>query len=243
MKKFTTKEFVGVSIFAALCVLMATTPQIGFIKIPILPFDITLLFIPVILGTILYKTKAGLILGFVFGVSSLAVAYLRPITPFDLFFQNPIVSVIPRVLLPLVFVGIYKIQERLNPRVMCIVLGTIFLILGIYLMISKWELTVPIVLIFLAIVCILITFIAHYYEYNKVKYFIPTLLSVIIHSIMVISAIGILYFDSSKLSISYENISAFIIISVISNGVFEAVTSSLLIQLIAPRVKEFLSNE
>ncbi len=243
MEKFTTKEFVGVSLFAAISAIMGAVPQFGYIKLGFLPIDITIMFIPVILGTILYGRKAGLILGLVFGLSSLIVAWMRPATPFDLTFQNPIVSVLPRVIFPLIFVLIFNIQERINPKIMCIVFAVVFGVSGGYLLYAKWDLTVSLVFVFLAIVCIGLVVITHFYDYEKVNYLIPTLLAVIFHSIMVISLIGIFYFDSLNKDYNFENLSAFIIIIVLSNGVIEATTTSVIIQLIAPRIRRAVTNE
>ncbi len=243
MKKFTTKEFVGVTLFAAISVVMGAIPQFGYIKLGFLPIDITLLFIPVLLGTILYGRKAGLILGLVFGLSSLIVAWFRAATPFDLAFRNPIVSVVPRVIFPMFFLLIYDIQEKLNPKIMCIAFSVIFILTGGYLLYAKWDLTVSLVVLFLGLVCIILTLVSHYYDYAKVKYLIPALLSVILHSIMVVSAIGLLYFEAINKEYGFENVSAFIIIIVISNGIIEAATTSFLIQIISPRIKEVVTNE
>lgn len=90
------KNFVLMSVISALIVLMAVVPYLGYIQITIASF--TIIHIPVIIGSVILGKKNGAILGLVFGLSSMFVALIRPTNPIDLLFQNPLVSVLPRVL-------------------------------------------------------------------------------------------------------------------------------------------------
>lgn len=66
-----TRYMVELSLMSAIVILMALTP-LGYIKTPFL--SITLLTIPVAVGAIILGPKAGAILGFVFGATSLCLA-------------------------------------------------------------------------------------------------------------------------------------------------------------------------
>jgi uncharacterized membrane protein len=59
------------------------------------------MFIPTIVTSIVMGPKAGALMGFCAGVATLLRALLAPLTPFDVFFLNPLISVLPRI-----FVGV-----------------------------------------------------------------------------------------------------------------------------------------
>lgn len=96
------------AMFMAIIFVMAYVPMLGFIQIPGL-MAITIIHIPVIIAGILLKTRGGLIVGTTFGLSAMAIAFLRPSGIFDIFFQNPLVSVLPRILFGLSVYYIYKL--------------------------------------------------------------------------------------------------------------------------------------
>lgn len=95
----------------ALFLLMWATP-LGYL--PITPLGVTLLTIPVALAAMLYGLPAGLFLGAAFGLSSLYRAFSQP-TPFNVPFMDPIVSVFPRLLIPIVVWALAKLL-RFDPR-------------------------------------------------------------------------------------------------------------------------------
>ena len=69
------------------------------------------MFIPTIVTSIVMGPKAGALMGFCAGTATLMRALLAPLTPFDVFFLNPLVSILPRI-----FVGVvpYFIYTPLN---------------------------------------------------------------------------------------------------------------------------------
>lgn len=99
-KSQSVKELTFLSLFIAIIITMAMVPSLGFITIG--PVSFTIIHIPVLIVAFLFNKKMGVIAGLTFGLSSMAVAFLRPTTPFDMVFQNPLVSVLPRMLFPLV---------------------------------------------------------------------------------------------------------------------------------------------
>ena len=90
--------------------LMSAVPFLGFIQIP--PIAITLVHIPVIIGTILFGWKAGILFGLTFGVSSMLVAITRGAAT-DVLFINPLVSVLPRVLFGALIFPLYSFLSKL----------------------------------------------------------------------------------------------------------------------------------
>lgn len=96
----TTKELATLSMLSALTILLGAVPNIGIIQIG--PVSLTILHIPVIIASILFGVKGGLIIGTIFGITSWVVAVTRAFSAIDLLFVNPLVSILPRALFGLI---------------------------------------------------------------------------------------------------------------------------------------------
>lgn len=94
-----TKKLVIIAMMMALTELLVWTP-IGMIPLP-LGLSATIAHLPTIVIAILEGPIAGLIMGLFFGVSALIRAYIAPQGAFDLLFQDPVLSVLPRL-----FIGV-----------------------------------------------------------------------------------------------------------------------------------------
>jgi uncharacterized membrane protein len=98
---------IGVAgILSALSVALNFTP-LAFPLIPGLPVQITFMHIPVIIGAILEGPAVGAFIGFIFGLSSFYIATTSPL-PIAFVFLNPLVSVLPRVLIGVVTYYVYR---------------------------------------------------------------------------------------------------------------------------------------
>lgn len=84
-----------VSMLIAILIVQTFVPMLGYI--PLGPIDVTIVHITVILTAVLFGSKHGMIIGTIWGLLSMFRAYLQP-TPFNVVFLNPIISVIPRLL-------------------------------------------------------------------------------------------------------------------------------------------------
>jgi len=105
MKK--TKQLAFGAMIIAIILLMALVPQLGYIQINLVA--ITIIHIPVLIGAMTFKDRnLALIAGTTFGISSWLVAMFRPASPVDLIFQNPLVSIFPRILFGLLAYWLYK---------------------------------------------------------------------------------------------------------------------------------------
>lgn len=104
-----TRRLTQYALFIAIIAIMSAVPFLGFIQVSVLA--VTIVHIPVIIGAILYGPKAALLFGLAFGVSSLLVALTRGAAS-DLFFINPMISVVPRLifagLIPVIYQGLRK---------------------------------------------------------------------------------------------------------------------------------------
>ncbi|MDR0395752.1 MAG: ECF transporter S component [Oscillospiraceae bacterium] len=91
-----TRTIAVTGMLLAVLLLFVFTP-IGYIPIP--PANPTTMCIPVLVGMMVEGLPIGMLLGFAFGLTSL----LRALFGVSLYvFSNPLVSVIPRVLIPVV---------------------------------------------------------------------------------------------------------------------------------------------
>lgn len=99
--------------FSALNVVMVIT-GLGYIRInPLVSY--TILQVPTVLATILGGFVPGLVTGFVFGLTSWFKSAVMPVSFLDPCFLNPLCSIVPRVMFPvvtwLVFTGLKKIPH------------------------------------------------------------------------------------------------------------------------------------
>ena len=92
--------------FSALVIVLGIT-KLGFISLGPTA-SITILHIPVILICMLAGLPEGLFVGLVFGSLSLIQAAMSPSGALDPFFVNPLISVLPRMLIAVIAWGLWK---------------------------------------------------------------------------------------------------------------------------------------
>ena len=112
-KSLNVRKMAVIGVLSAISVMMSMIPFIGYI--PIGPIKATIMHIPVIIGAIVEGPVVGAIIGLIFGLTSLWNAITQPVTLSPLFL-NPLVSVLPRILIGVVayyvYQGVYKISKR-----------------------------------------------------------------------------------------------------------------------------------
>ena len=109
--KINKIKFLGAVIF--ITILMDVVPSFGFIQVGAI--SITNMHIPVILTSIVLGPLEGMLVGAVFGIVSLARAVSRQSTVLDMLLQNPFISVLPRLCLPLVSGYFYRLCLKILP--------------------------------------------------------------------------------------------------------------------------------
>lgn len=97
-KVFTTRKMAIVGMLGAISMVLGMTP-LGLI--PVGPVNATIMHIPVIIGAILEGPAIGAAVGLIFGIFSLMKAIMQP-TPISFVFWNPIVSILPRIMIGIV---------------------------------------------------------------------------------------------------------------------------------------------
>lgn len=93
-------------------VLSAVTVILGITHLGLIPWfsgaSITVMHVPVVIGAVLEGPAVGILIGAIFGVFSLIQAALAPTGPIDAAFINPLVSVLPRILIALAAYGAFR---------------------------------------------------------------------------------------------------------------------------------------
>lgn len=118
------RRMVIAAMLSAITAILVFTP-IGMIQLPPPLPAVTTVHIPVILAALVEGPLVGLAVGLVFGVCSLIRAWQSGMVGLTLFFRNPLVSVLPRLLIPLVALGLYLLWKRLvKPTPLTEKLGT-----------------------------------------------------------------------------------------------------------------------
>jgi uncharacterized membrane protein len=95
MSQDRTRKIVMTGVLGAISVLLGITHW-GFI-----PWfsgaSLTIMHVPVIIGAILEGPVVGLLIGLIFGLFSMLQAAIAPTGPADVWFTNPLLSVLPRL--------------------------------------------------------------------------------------------------------------------------------------------------
>jgi uncharacterized membrane protein len=105
-----TRKIVLTGILGAISIVLGITHW-GFI-----PWfsgaSLTVMHVPVIIGAILEGPWVGAAIGLIFGVFSLIQAAVAPTGPADVWFTNPVVSVLPRLLIGPVAWFVWKLLKK-----------------------------------------------------------------------------------------------------------------------------------
>lgn len=162
-KYFNIRKLTVIGVLGAISVVLGMTP-LGFI--PVGPTRATIMHIPVIIGAIIEGPIVGAFVGLIFGLFSIYQAITAP-TPVSFVFLNPLVSVLPRILIGIVAYYTYKGLNKLGSKgtigLLYIIWATItvYLVRGIYTNItaytSIWPLLMNILLLVLTIGMVYLT--------------------------------------------------------------------------------------
>ncbi len=111
----TTRRLAVIALLGAITVIMGITP-IGIIAVPFLPAKVTIMHLPVIIGALAEGPMVGAGIGLIFGLFSLVQSYTAPTSPLSVLFQNPMISLAPRVLIGLISGGVFWLMKPLRRK-------------------------------------------------------------------------------------------------------------------------------
>lgn len=158
--KLETKNLTTVGILGAIVIMLGLTP-LGFIPLGVL--TITSLHIPVIIAGIIEGPVVGGLVGLIFGFFSLFNAMTRP-TPISFVFYNPLISIMPRILIGVVTGLVYRVlkdKDNNKLRLFMNIFWTIVVIILGYVTVKSFIVNVDLVnkvfsIIFLLIACVML---------------------------------------------------------------------------------------
>jgi uncharacterized membrane protein len=105
-KQSKLRKIVVAGALGALSIALFLTP-LGYIPW-LAGASLTVMHIPAIIGAVLEGPVVGAVVGGIFGVSALVKAATAPQGPIDPFFVNPLISVLPRLLIGLAAWAVFK---------------------------------------------------------------------------------------------------------------------------------------
>ena len=112
-RRMNVRRMTVIGVLSAISIMMSMLPFIGYI--PIGPMKATIMHVPVIIGAVIEGPLVGATIGLIFGLTSLWNAITQPVLLSPLFI-NPLVSVLPRILIGIVayyvYQGVYKITKK-----------------------------------------------------------------------------------------------------------------------------------
>lgn len=136
-----TYQIAILGMLTAIVLIQNFVPVVGYIPIP--PINPTIIHITVIIAALTLGYKNGMILGLVWGVACIIRAFTIPTSPLDiLFFTNPMIAIIPRILVGFVAGYVYQLLKKTKlldsismiiSAVLASLTNTIFVLLFIYL--------------------------------------------------------------------------------------------------------------
>lgn len=139
-KRFSTKTLTVTAVMVALTLILAFTP-IGMIRLPLV--SITIAHVPAIIAALVLGLSEGFVVALTFGFSSLFLAISAPGSILDPFFVNPLISVLPRALIPVTayftYKGLHKALKNLRQGeniaiILAAVVGNLTNTFGVYFM-------------------------------------------------------------------------------------------------------------
>lgn len=114
MKNENVKSIARNALIVAVIAIMSFVPYVGYIGIPAVGISITTIHLAVLIFAWMFGWKEGLVSGLAFGIFSLIKAATMPNSPIDVYFVNPLISVLPRVLFGFLSGLIFDILRKIR---------------------------------------------------------------------------------------------------------------------------------
>lgn len=116
-----TRKIVVAGVLSAISVLLGATHW-GFIPW-LAGAALTIMHVPAIIGAVLEGPVVGLVIGFIFGLFSLIQGAIAPTGPTDVWFTNPLLSIVPRLAIGPVAWLVYRALQKVNEPLALIISG------------------------------------------------------------------------------------------------------------------------
>lgn len=234
-RRLSTRQIVNIGMLGAITVVLGMTP-LGFV--PIGPLNATTMHIPVLIAAFIQGPVVGAFVGLIFGLSSLFNAITRP-TPISFVFYNPLISILPRILLGLIAFGLYKGFSRLPAKMLkgaglaAWIAMIAFLVIGVVKAVAEGAFGVG---FFLNLALIALSLGLFYLmwksESKRAAVVLSAFIATILHSTMVMGGIYIFFAErfveamGAPLDLVYTVIFGTIVTSGVPEGILAAIISA-----------------
>ena len=243
-KRFNVRKLAIIGVLGAISVVLGMTP-LGFI--PVGPTRATIMHIPVIIGAIMEGPIVGGLVGLIFGIFSIYQAITAP-TPVSFVFLNPIVSVLPRILIGITTYYSYKALSSIgSKRTTWLLYGiwaaiSIYLVRGIYTntvdFVSIWPLLMNVGLLLLTL--LMVYFTARTLKNKALDIIIPTIVGTLTNTVGVLSMIYIFYGERFVEAIGQNSdLARKIIVGIgVTNGIPESIIAIIIVTSVVSALKK-----
>lgn len=234
-KSFNVRKLVIIGVLGAISTVLGMTP-LGFI--PVGPTRATIMHIPVIIGAIMEGPLVGAFVGLIFGLFSIFQAITSP-TPVSFVFLNPLVSVLPRVLIGIVTYYVYNSLNKIGKQktvglLYLLWIGIIsYLSIGIYKNITEssgiWLLLMNVGLLILTLLLAYLTIVK--FKDKSLDLILSTIIGTLTNTVGVLTMIYLLYAERFVAGIGQDtSLARKIIVGIgITNGIPEAIIAVIIV--------------
>lgn len=242
-KSFDIRKLTIIGVLGAISIVLGMTP-LGFI--PVGPTRATIMHIPVIIGAIIEGPIVGALVGLIFGLFSIYQAITAP-TPVSFVFLNPIVSVLPRILIGITAYYTYKGLNSLGSKKTIGLLYAIwaaiiiYLSRGIYLSVvnytSIWPLLMNVGLLVLTIGMVYLTAVK--FKDKALDIVIATIVGTLTNTVGVLTMIYVFFGERFVEALGQDvEVARRIIVGIgITNGIPESIIAIIIVTSVVSAVK------
>lgn len=244
-KSFSVKKMAIIGMLGAISMILGLTP-LGFI--PIGPTRATIMHVPVIIGAIVEGPVVGALVGLIFGLFSMFQAFTNP-TVTSFVFYNPIVALLPRVLIGITSYYSYVALKKVGKRTSKVILVLVWLSSLVYLVNKTYanftagnaEMFVKVIEVVLIVLVIgMGIFLYKKFEENVLEVVVATGIGTLTNTIGVLFLIYVFYAQQfvEKLGASTESAAKVIATIGLTNGIPEVIVAMLIVSGVVVGLKK-----
>lgn len=232
-KSISSRKLVTAAMLGAITIVLSLTP-LGLIPLGFI--NATTMHIPVIIGAIAEGPVVGALVGLIFGVSSLLNALLRNPSPVSFVFYNPLISVLPRVLIGITSYYAYKACQNIGDKklknlskILWIAIS-ICLIYLLYKNISEGKSLLNIIFVIILLALVIGLFMYSRKSKKDFPIAIGAFVGSMTNTILVLGGIYLIYAESyvKTLGLPMDSARSAILGVTITSGIPEAILSVIL---------------
>lgn len=242
-RSLSVRKLTVIGVLGGISVVLGMTP-LGFI--PVGPTRATIMHIPVIIGAIMEGPVVGAFVGLIFGLFSIFQALTNP-TPVSFVFLNPMISILPRVLIGVFSAYTYRFFLRLGKSktkgilylLWIAIIG--YLIYGVYKNIvnytTMWNVLMNVVLLILTGALAYVT--SFKYKDASFDLIIPSIVGTMTNTLGVLMMIYIFFAEEFVSKLGQDTSMAGKIIAGIgiTNGIPEAIIAIIIVTSVVKALK------